>query len=114
MARKLNNYLKTHRKRAGFSQDEVAFLVGVSGGPKVSPYERARRLPSLETAFAYQALFDLPLKELFPGVYNRINQQMRRRAQLLAARPTMLARKQVALNTIAASASASRPYGHAQ
>jgi transcriptional regulator with XRE-family HTH domain len=114
MARKLHNYLKTHRKRTGFSQDEVAFLVGMSGGAKVSRYERARRLPSLETAFAYQALFDLPLKELFPGVYSKINQNMRKRAHLLAGRPKISARQQVALNLIAESAAPSRSTVHAQ
>lgn len=114
MARKLPNYLKTHRKRTGFSQDEVAFLVGTSGGAKVSRYERARRLPSLETAFAYQALFDLPLKELFPGVYNAVSQKMRRRAHLLAGRPKISTRHQVALNTIADSAPSSRSTVHAQ
>jgi transcriptional regulator with XRE-family HTH domain len=112
MARKLHNYLKTHRKRAGFSQDEVAFLVGMSGGAKVSRYERARRLPSLETAFAYQALFDRPLKELFPGVYHRIRQNMRRRAHRLAGKLKASARQQVALHTIAEPGSPSRSTLH--
>jgi transcriptional regulator with XRE-family HTH domain len=114
MAHKLNNYLKTYRKRAGLSQDEVAFLVGKSGGAKVSRYERARRLPSLETALAYRALFDLSLKELFPGVYNTVSRNMRKRARLLAGRPNTSARKQVALNVIAESAPPSRSYLHAQ
>jgi transcriptional regulator with XRE-family HTH domain len=114
MARKLDNYLKTHRKRAGLSQDEVAFLVGMSSGARVSRYERARRLPSLETAFAYQALFDLPLKELFPGVYNTVTHKMQKRAHVLAARPSTSVSKQVALNVIAESASAARPIVHAQ
>jgi transcriptional regulator with XRE-family HTH domain len=114
MARKLPNYLKTYRKRAGFSQDEVAFLVGMSGGAKVSRYERARRLPSLETAFAYQALFDLPLNELFAGVYNTVSRNMRTRARVLATRPKTLARNQATLNTIAESDSPSRSTVHAQ
>ena len=68
MAHRLPNYLRTHRKRAGLSQDEVAFLLGCRSGAKVSRYERLARRLSLETAFAYEALFGVPARELFAGV----------------------------------------------
>ncbi len=113
MARKLDNYLKSHRKRTGFSQDDVAFLVGMSGGAKVSRHERTGRLPSLTTAFAYQELFGLPLRELFPGIYYRAGAAVRRRAQILAGRSNTSIRKQVALRLIAESGSPTQPWEHA-
>ena len=39
---KLENYLRTYRKRSGLTQREVAFLVGCRNGAQVSRYERRR------------------------------------------------------------------------
>lgn len=114
MARKLDNYLKTHRKRAGFSQDDIAFLIGMSDGTKVSRYERRRRRPSLETALALEALFGVPTRELFPGVFLRAEQRMRQRARQLSIKAGRLPRKQVALQLIAESESPNRSSVHAQ
>ena len=85
-SRKLPNYLRMHRKRAGLSQDEVAFLLGCRTGAKVSRYERFARRPSLETAFAYEVIFGVPPKELLAGVYDEIRETTAKRAQALAER----------------------------
>lgn len=84
MSHKLQNYLRTYRKRAGFSQDEVAFLLGCESGTKVSRYERFNRKPSLETAFAYEAVFGAPSRDLFAGVFQKVEERIKKRAQLLA------------------------------
>ena len=86
MAHRLPNYLRTHRKRAGLSQDEVAFLLGCRSGAKVSRYERLARRPSLETAFAYEAVFGVPARELFAGVYEKVEEQIKKRARVLAGK----------------------------
>jgi transcriptional regulator with XRE-family HTH domain len=52
----LPSYLRTYRKSADLSQNEVALLLGFDGGTKVSRYERFRRHPSLETVGAYEAV----------------------------------------------------------
>jgi DNA-binding XRE family transcriptional regulator len=83
---KLENYLRTYRKRAGFSQDEVAYLLGTRDGTKTSRHERLKRTPSLETALAYEAIFDVPVRELFAGVSARAERLARRRACLLRNR----------------------------
>src|SRR5881628_703008 len=83
---RLPNYLKTHRKRAGLSQDEVAFLLGCRSGAKVSRYERLARRPSLETAFAYEAVFGVPARELFAGVYEKVEREVVKRARVLAGK----------------------------
>src|SRR2546422_5660745 len=86
MAHRLPNYLRTHRKRAGLSQDEVAYLLGCRSGAKVSRYERLARKPSLETAFAYEAVFKVPARELFAGVYEKVEAEIRKRARVLAGK----------------------------
>ena len=78
------NYLRTIRKRSGLSQDEVAFLLGSPSGGIVSRYERFNRLPSIETACAYEALFGNPVRELFAGVFQKASEKIAKRAQLLA------------------------------
>ena len=84
--KRLHNYLKTYRRKAGFSQDEVAFLLGCADGAKVSRYERRARQPSLETLLAYQALFGADPSELFGGFYKKVEKKTKRRARTLARR----------------------------
>ena len=78
------NYLKTYRRRAGLSQDEVAFLLGCHTGAKVSRYEHMARRPSVETVFAYRAMCDVPVRELFSGMYEKVEDDIRKRARALA------------------------------
>ncbi len=83
MSSKLPNYLKTFRKRAGLTQDELAFLLGCKSGAKVSRYEQFKRQPSLQTAFAYEAVFGTPASELFAGLFQQAQQETKKRAQAL-------------------------------
>lgn len=43
-------------------------------------------LPALKTALAYEALFGTPIRELFAGLYEEIEQEVMRRANELAQR----------------------------
>lgn len=83
MARQLSSYLKTHRKRSGFTQRELAQLFGNMSDAKVSRCERLQRKPCLETAFACQVIFDVSPHELFPGMYAPVEQAVVERAHLL-------------------------------
>lgn len=82
----LDNYLRTYRKRAGFSQDELAYLLGTDSGAKISRYERNGRQPSLDTALAYEAVFGVPARDLFPGRFVKARTRVRRRAAFLRRR----------------------------
>ena len=82
----LSNYLRSNRKRLALSQDEVAFLLGTKSGAKVSRNEHFVRVPSLETALAYEAIFKRSVSELFGGLYQKIEQEVAERAKILAAR----------------------------
>jgi transcriptional regulator with XRE-family HTH domain len=84
MSHKLENYLRTYRKRSGLSQDEVAFLLGCQNGTKVSRYEQFARKPRLETLFGYEMVFGAPARELFAGAYQKVEKRISNRAQLLA------------------------------
>ena len=83
---KLDNYLRTYRKKLGLTQREVAFLLGCHGGAKVSRYERSGRVPDLKTIFAYEAIFQKPARELFAGIYDRAERETRRKVRQLISR----------------------------
>jgi len=83
---KLDNYLRSHRKKLGLTQREVAFILGCQSGAKVSRYERLGRVPSLTTIFAYEALFQKPARELFAGIYDRVERAALRKVRLLVNR----------------------------
>jgi len=85
----LPNYLRTNRKQFALSQEEVAFLLGVKGmdkGGKVSRDENYSRVPTLETALAYEAIYGKPVRELFAGLYEQIAQEVSSRAKILSYR----------------------------
>ena len=83
---RLPNYLRTYRKRSGFSQREIAMLLGTHDGSKVSHYERFLREPTLRNALVCEIVFDVPVRELFAGVFEQEEKEVRRRARLLALR----------------------------
>lgn len=83
---RLPNHLRAHRKRLALSQDEVAFLLGIQSGAQVCRNERFVHVPSLETAFAYEAIFQKPARELFGGLYQQIEQDVAARAKVLTYR----------------------------
>ncbi|MEW6306746.1 MAG: helix-turn-helix transcriptional regulator [Verrucomicrobiota bacterium] len=80
---RLPNYLRSHRKRLAFSQEDVAFLLGAGSGAKVCRYERFVRVPSLETALAFEVIFRKPVRELFAGQYEKVECRVLARAQKL-------------------------------
>jgi transcriptional regulator with XRE-family HTH domain len=81
--KRLSNYLRTYRRRAGLSQNEVAFLLGCKDKVIVSRFERGTSVPTLKTALAYQAIFGASVSELFAGMYEDIESQIIEQAKLL-------------------------------
>lgn len=76
-------YLKTHRRRLGLTQRELAALLGFSHEWNVCRYEQHTRTPDLEIACACQIIFGVPVEELFPGIYASVEDQVIRRAEEL-------------------------------
>jgi transcriptional regulator with XRE-family HTH domain len=102
------NYLRANRKRLGLSQHEVAYLLGVESGAKVCRHERFAREPCLEALLAYEAIFQRPIRELFAGLFQRIEEKVVTRARKLRLRTInkkstlRIARKREILQEIAA------------
>ena len=65
------------------SQDEVALLLGRQSGAKVCRDEQFTRIPSLEAALAYEAIYQRPVRELFGGLFQRIEGEVADRAKTL-------------------------------
>ena len=53
---------------------------------KVSRDESNARIPTLETALAYEAIYGKPVRELFAGLYEEIAHDVSSRAKLLSYR----------------------------
>jgi DNA-binding XRE family transcriptional regulator len=83
---RLPNYLKAYRKRDSLTQDDVAFLLGCRRRVKVSRHECLVRQPNLETALGYEAVFGIPARELFAGVYEKVEDDIRKRARTLSGK----------------------------
>ena len=73
------NHVRTFRQRHALTQRELAFLIGRSQ-TTVSSTEYGDSTPYLEVALALQVLFRLSPKELFPGCYEKVEDQVMRRA----------------------------------
>ena len=82
---RLENYLRTYRKKSGLTQREVAFLLGRKNGAQLSRYEKQRRLPPLRTALAFEAIFKIPLPELFAGLRESVRRETSERIEKLDA-----------------------------
>ena len=85
----LTNYLRTNRNRLALWQEEVGFLLGFKGedkGGKVCHDEKFKREPSLQMALAYEAIYGRPVRELFAGLYEEVEQEVAERAKILTYR----------------------------
>lgn len=70
----LANYLRFHRKRIGLNQEELGKILGYRNEGQVSRHERLGSLPPLLIALGYEAVFRVPLSEIFPGLRDAVEQ----------------------------------------
>ena len=77
------NYLRSHRLKSGFSRRELAEIIGLLTETQVARHERSDVIPSLMAALSYQAIFRIPITELFPGLYETIVQGIEERLSAL-------------------------------
>ncbi|MHB1956172.1 MAG: helix-turn-helix domain-containing protein [Sulfobacillus sp.] len=71
-SRPVASYLRTHRRKAGLSQSELASILGLVTELQISRHERSLTLPLLLTAISYEIVFQVPLAEMFPGIYETV------------------------------------------
>jgi transcriptional regulator with XRE-family HTH domain len=67
------NYLQVLRRKSGFSQNELALVLGIVTESQLSRHERSVNAPGLLAALAYEALFHKPVSEIFPGFYRAVS-----------------------------------------
>jgi len=87
-AARLPNYIRTYRKRASLTQEEVAFLLGSKSSAGISRHERFKQTPDLQTLLAYEMLFRTPVRSLFSGTHKKVEQKLLRRIRLLIRKLT--------------------------
>jgi len=85
-SQKLQNYLKLHRRRTGLTQGEIAYLLGFDNKGVVSRYEKRTRIPPLQTAIACEAVFGVPISELFAGMREDAKKDIQKRLLELRSR----------------------------
>jgi DNA-binding XRE family transcriptional regulator len=79
----LPNYLRTYRKRARLTQEEVGYILGSKSGAVISRHERSKQTPDLQTLLAYEMLFRTPVRNLFDGTHRKVEQKLLRRIRRL-------------------------------
>jgi transcriptional regulator with XRE-family HTH domain len=80
---RLPNYIRTYRKRACLTQEDVAFLLGSKSSAGISRHERFKQTPDLQTLLAYEVLFRTPVRSLFSRKHEEIEQKLKHRIRLL-------------------------------
>jgi transcriptional regulator with XRE-family HTH domain len=59
------SYLRSHRKRSGLTQKEIATLLGYLNEGEISRHERLCSAPPFRVALGYEAVFRVPISVLF-------------------------------------------------
>jgi len=80
------SYLRTHRKKSGLSQRELADILGLVSEWQISLHEQSREIPLLLTAMSYEIVFSIPLSRLFPGIYETLKINIEARLAALEER----------------------------
>jgi transcriptional regulator with XRE-family HTH domain len=77
------NYVRMCMHRHGLSRIGLAKLVGYKSRKAINRIANGHRKPTLETAFALQIIFGFVPHELFPGIFERVEEGVMRRGQEL-------------------------------
>jgi DNA-binding XRE family transcriptional regulator len=75
------NYVRTYRQRHCFTEDELAFLVSHRSHTRISRIEIGRAVPSLAVGLALEVLFRQTPRQMFPGLYEAVEDEVMRRAK---------------------------------
>jgi len=76
-------FVRAHRRRWGLSQRELALLLNFADSSSVSRIERAKRVPTIETIIACCVIFELSMPELFPPMYDDVEETVLTAAKAL-------------------------------
>ena len=65
----IQNQLKSNRKSIGYTQKEVAEILGLNSVAQISRWERGERNPNLKQALQLSALYHRLVNDLFWDLY---------------------------------------------
>jgi transcriptional regulator with XRE-family HTH domain len=68
----------------GFSQKQVARLLGHRDTSMVSHYEHSRVFPPLPVALALEIIYRVPVAFLFPAMHDELKRKIRQQEESLA------------------------------
>ncbi len=71
MASIIVTYLRTERRKWGLTQKELAFLIGIKSRTQISMLELGMAIPTGEQLLAFQYLFGMTARQLFPQLAGR-------------------------------------------
>jgi transcriptional regulator with XRE-family HTH domain len=74
MRKRSYSFVRAHRRRCGFSQAELALLLGVASSTTVSRIERSVRTPTATVMVACCILFGLSAPELFTSLHDEMEE----------------------------------------
>ena len=86
MKRAAFNYVRAFRQRHGLTARDLSFLINQRSHTFVSLIEGGWGAPPLAGALALQVLFGQQPRQLFPGLYESIEDSVMRRASVLLRR----------------------------
>jgi DNA-binding XRE family transcriptional regulator len=79
------NSLVLYRRRMGFTQKQVAKLLGHADSSMISHYEHGRCLPPLIVALSLEIIYRTPVAFLFPSMHDELKLRIRQEEELLGA-----------------------------
>ena len=80
MKNPLFNYVRTFRLRSALSEEDLAFLLNQKAQSAISQFEAGDRVPGLESTLGLEVLFRQTPRQLFPGYYEWVQEEVMRRA----------------------------------
>jgi len=83
---KNKNRLLVYRQRMGYTQEQVAHLLGQRRTAMLSSYENGRTLPPLAIALRLGIVLRVPVEFLFAGLYDGLRHEIRSEEQRLSSR----------------------------
>jgi len=76
MVQRFKTYLRPLRRRWGFTQGELAFLLGFETSKPVSQIEALKQTPNLTAALSCAVIFNTAPVKLFPGLLSDAEQSV--------------------------------------
>jgi len=86
MSSKIHNYLFRLRRNRGYSQKQLAHLVGLRSPKVISDLEHGYRLPTLRIALLLEIVLGTRVSEIYPGLVLELGQRAIEREAFLPAR----------------------------